>query len=327
MKKSLLIWVLLLATKVFAQDVIVKNDGTIIKSKILEVGTTEVRYKKFNNLDGPVYSLRKSDILSLNYENGDTDSFQDKEVDSNQNDSKHEEFVLNAGTNIPVQNIRYIRAADVDEGDFVDFKVSRDIKVKGTVVIPFGTLVKGEVYRANRSSWFGTKGKLGIRLNHILMPDGTVIPLANGDIYVTGRNRTPLSVCLFLFVAWPCCFITGSKAVLPADYEIIARVSAPVSFRYEDGELISKINEEYLDNDKRTIENVPKETKEAEPPKAEKKYPSPYRATIKIKDGDEIEAFVISEDEKFVNYKKLSKLNSSTYYQIEKINIMSIEKW
>lgn len=239
MKKSFLFVMLLSATNIFAQDVIVKKDGTTILSKIIEVGTSEVKYKKFSSLDGPMYSISKADIMKVNYENGDSESFQNTKGGGNEVKAETKEvYTLAAGTNIPVQNTHYFKAADVDEGDIIDFKVGRDIKVKGKTVIPFGTTVKGEVYCANRSSWWGTKGKLGIRLTNILMPDGTTIPLTNGDIYVTGKNRTPLSVCLFLIAAWPCCFITGSKAVLPADYEIVAKVDAPVSFVYEDGEMV-----------------------------------------------------------------------------------------
>jgi hypothetical protein len=57
------------------------------------------------------------------------------------------------------------------------------------------------------------------------MPNGEVIPLTNGDVYVTGTNRTPLSVISFLFV-WPCCFICGSKAEIPSGYEIQANVAS-----------------------------------------------------------------------------------------------------
>ena len=47
----------------------------------------------------------------------------------------------------------------------------------------------------------------------------------NGDVYVTGKNRTPTAVIAFLFV-WPCCFICGSKAEIPSGYEIQAAIAA-----------------------------------------------------------------------------------------------------
>ena len=54
-----------------AQDVIVKQDGGTILSKVLEIGTQEIAYKKWNSQDGPVYKIAKDQVLSVNYQNGD----------------------------------------------------------------------------------------------------------------------------------------------------------------------------------------------------------------------------------------------------------------
>ena len=312
MKKGLFFIVFLMATKVFAQDVIVKNDGTTVLSKVLEVGVSEVKYKKYSNLDGPVYSISKTDIMSINYENGDKESFNNEEnkglqinpQTANTSDtSDTEEYTLEAGTNIPIQNVRYVRAADLSKGQTVEFQVSRDVKVKGVEVIPFGTTVKGTVYKARRSSWFGTKGKLGVQIDKISMPNGIDIPLYNGDVYVTGKNRSTLSVLLFLFVAWPCCFITGSKAELPANYEVTAKVANPVVFKNEGGELVPRLIEGQTDRGDIY----------------------PYYALIKLKTGDKIKAQILSESADIINYKRMSKPNGSTY-QMKKKNVKRIEK-
>ena len=110
------------------------------------------------------------------------------------------EVTVKAGTPIPLQVVNETRAAQVKVGDPVLFRVSRDVNVDGVTAIPYGTTVKGTVYQAKKSSWWGTKGRLGIRVNEIVMPNGDVIPLQNGDLYVTGKNRTTLSVLLFCFV-------------------------------------------------------------------------------------------------------------------------------
>lgn len=135
------------------------------------------------------------------------------------------EVNVKAGTIIPLQVVNPTQAADVQKGQKVAFRVSRDINVDGITAIPYGTLVNGTVYEAKKSSWWGTKGRLGIRINEIVTPNGKTIPLSNGDVYITGKNRTTLSVVLTLFV-WPCCFICGSKAEVPAGYEIQANVAA-----------------------------------------------------------------------------------------------------
>ena len=75
MKKILLFLMLFMATSVFAQDVIVKKDGSTILSKIIEIGTSEVKYKKYSNQNGPTYSIRKSEIQAINYPNGEKETF------------------------------------------------------------------------------------------------------------------------------------------------------------------------------------------------------------------------------------------------------------
>lgn len=59
-----------------AQDVIVKKDNTTILSKVIEVSSSEIKYKKWSNQDGPIYSISRSDIISINYQNGDVEKFE-----------------------------------------------------------------------------------------------------------------------------------------------------------------------------------------------------------------------------------------------------------
>lgn len=84
MKKheSLLIVLLLLCSTgiAVAQDIIVKRDNTTVLSKVLEVTSTEIKYKKWSNQDGPTYSISRSEVTSINYQNGDVDKFTDNAV-------------------------------------------------------------------------------------------------------------------------------------------------------------------------------------------------------------------------------------------------------
>lgn len=63
----------------FAQDNIIKQDGTEIKAKILEVGSVEIRYKKTANLEGPTYTIEKNEVFMIQYANGTSDLFEKKE--------------------------------------------------------------------------------------------------------------------------------------------------------------------------------------------------------------------------------------------------------
>lgn len=57
----------------FAQDVIVLKNGNEIKAKVIEITPTEIKYKKFDNLQGPTVVIVKSDVFMIKYENGTKD--------------------------------------------------------------------------------------------------------------------------------------------------------------------------------------------------------------------------------------------------------------
>lgn len=133
---------------------------------------------------------------------------------------------VKAGTQVPFQAINTVKAADVKEGQSLVFRVARDIQVEGVTAIPYGTIVNAKVLKAKKSSWWGTRGRLAASITEIVMPNGTVIPIQNGNFEIKGKNRTALSVILFLFVTMPACAITGSKAEMQAGYEIVGNVAA-----------------------------------------------------------------------------------------------------
>jgi hypothetical protein len=64
----------------FVSDLIIMKDGSEIKAKIIEVGITEIKYKRIDNINGPSYSCLKSDIIMIKYSNGTKDIFNEKEI-------------------------------------------------------------------------------------------------------------------------------------------------------------------------------------------------------------------------------------------------------
>ena len=70
-------------TLCFSQDVITKKSGEDIQSKILEVGQTEIKYKKFDNQNGPTFTILKSEVLMVRYENGTKDIFNEEKKSEN----------------------------------------------------------------------------------------------------------------------------------------------------------------------------------------------------------------------------------------------------
>jgi len=59
----------------FAQDVITLKNGGEIQAIVQEIGINEVKYKRFDNPNGPNYTLEKSGIVMIQYANGSIDEF------------------------------------------------------------------------------------------------------------------------------------------------------------------------------------------------------------------------------------------------------------
>jgi len=64
----------------YGQDIIVQKTGDEIKAKVEQVLDTEIKYRKFENLTGPVYTIKKAQVFMIRYENGSKDVFGDQPV-------------------------------------------------------------------------------------------------------------------------------------------------------------------------------------------------------------------------------------------------------
>lgn len=62
-----------------AQDIIIRNDKTEIKSKVEEITETHIKYRKWENVNGPVYNLKKADVFIILYANGVRETIRQEE--------------------------------------------------------------------------------------------------------------------------------------------------------------------------------------------------------------------------------------------------------
>ncbi|GAB3050410.1 hypothetical protein [Spirosoma pulveris] len=74
---------LLLCTMANAQDMILKTDQTEVSAKVIEITPEEVKFKYFNRLDGPTYSLKKAEVFVIIYKDGTREKFSSAAVESN----------------------------------------------------------------------------------------------------------------------------------------------------------------------------------------------------------------------------------------------------
>ena len=70
MKQLLVLLMLLCSTVAFAQDVIVKKDGSTVVCRVVELNETEIVYKKWSDLNGSNYVMDRSLASAINYQDG-----------------------------------------------------------------------------------------------------------------------------------------------------------------------------------------------------------------------------------------------------------------
>ena len=75
----------------YAQDVITLKSGEEIKAKVTEISASEIKYKRFDNLNGPVIVIPKSSVFAINYENGTREVINTIKSDTSRNVSRSEQ--------------------------------------------------------------------------------------------------------------------------------------------------------------------------------------------------------------------------------------------
>lgn len=74
MKNTLVLLFILFGLNVFSQDTIFTFHSTVL-AKVVEVNTSEIKYKRFDNQDGPMYIELRTQVKSIHYANGTVEEF------------------------------------------------------------------------------------------------------------------------------------------------------------------------------------------------------------------------------------------------------------
>lgn len=110
MKQLLVMLLLLCSTGVFAQDVIVKKDGSTIVCRVVVLTSSEIVYKKLSDLNGPNYVMNRSDASAINYQNG-------KKVNLSEVTNLYQPHNQNDG--VQQYNDRALLAMDIDINSYL----------------------------------------------------------------------------------------------------------------------------------------------------------------------------------------------------------------
>ena len=84
MKKSIFtaLAIVFIISNCFSQDTITFRSLEEVQAKVFEITSTDIKYKKFDNPNGPVFIILRSDVLSIRYENGTKDIFNTEKEES-----------------------------------------------------------------------------------------------------------------------------------------------------------------------------------------------------------------------------------------------------
>ena len=63
------------AASLLGQDIILFRDGNSVEAIVVEITQTEIKYKKFKNPNGPLYTKSQSDVQSIKYAYGEVEEF------------------------------------------------------------------------------------------------------------------------------------------------------------------------------------------------------------------------------------------------------------
>ena len=77
----------------FAQDIIIKNDKSELKAKVVEITDDYIKYHDWDNLTGPIYNISRAQVFMINYQNGK------REFITSNTDNKTETKVTTKTTN------------------------------------------------------------------------------------------------------------------------------------------------------------------------------------------------------------------------------------
>ena len=118
LRNLIIVVILVMSTSIatYAQDIIVTTKAEKITAKVTEVDVDIVKYKQYDYQDGPTYTIKKSDIASIIYQNGQVTVF-----DQPQQGNKPQPTSMGSNNEDKGQDYAYFKYLDRDDDAMSDF--------------------------------------------------------------------------------------------------------------------------------------------------------------------------------------------------------------
>ncbi len=132
--------------------------------------------------------------------------------------------VLKSGTMVSLELINEV-TSNMKAGQTIDFRVMNDVKADGVVVIPAGSIAKGQIVSASKHQLLGIQGEVTVQVKSVNAIDGTRVALSGSSLTVEGDNKIVSSIVLTVLCFFGFLLKGGNGVILPG-----TTFDAPVAY-------------------------------------------------------------------------------------------------
>lgn len=134
--------------------------------------------------------------------------------------------VLKAGTTINFETTSVIKSGSMLAGQLIDFRVTRDVIADGNVVVPAGSIAKGQVVRSEKAKGLGKPGFIEVQIKSVTAVDGQEIFLSSNNVSNEGDDKSTAAIVLGILVCILFLFKKGGEAEIPVGYNFNGMVAS-----------------------------------------------------------------------------------------------------
>jgi len=133
---------------------------------------------------------------------------------------------LNAMSRIGLETVSSVPSTTATAGTSIDFRVTHDVIAEGKVVIPAGSIAKGQVVRSDYARGLGKPGFVEVEIRSVTSVDGQEIYLTNSSLRKEGKDKSGTAIILGVLICILFLTMKGEDAVIPSGYQISASIAS-----------------------------------------------------------------------------------------------------